>query len=602
MRCRHLIDDGPQGRVRPDAGSGACSAVVTARRPGGVRARGRRALVAGLIACLAFQPLLPIGAQDGVPALPSLGDPAAAVLPLGDEQRLGQRLMLEVWRNPLYLDDPVTLAYVQTLWARLLDTARSRGDVAPELDVSFSWDLFLIRERTLNAFALPGGHVGIHLGLLAATGSADEFAAVLAHELTHVSQRHIARGFATAQRQGTLGTAALLLGLLLAARAGSPDIAQAAVAGSQAAVIQGQLNFSREMEREADRIGAAIHAQSGFSPHGTAAMFDRLEQAARLNDSAAYAYLRTHPLSSERLAEARARASLLPAQSPTLSAMHALMRGRAKVLMEPTARNWQRLVSAADGLVRDKGEAREDVGPAPERLGMLYAAALAASALGDHGRAEALVHALDASVPVADPTAQDIQTAVGWLRVELALARGDGPGALSLMPSWPALSAPLSARSSSGLTAPAGPWARPNLLLQADAALAAAAPDPATGLVDAGKTDARALEALANARQALQVWTTEHPHDALAWEWLGRCAQASGLPLLAHRARAERLAITGDLDAAIDRLRVAQSEARGGARVDFIEASIIDVRLRQLQAQRKQWADELRRGSASGVR
>lgn len=598
MSRRRQIDQGPLGPLRPDAGSGACGAVVTARRPGGVRARGRRAFVAGLMACLAFQHLQPLAAQDGVPALPSLGDPAAAVLPLGEEQRLGQRLMLEIWRSPLYLDDPVTLAYVQTLWARLLDTARSRGDVAPELDASFSWDLFLIRERTLNAFALPGGHVGIHLGLLAATGSADEFAAVLAHELTHVSQRHIARGFATGQRQGTLGTAALLLGLLLAARAGSPDIAQAAVAGSQAAVIQGQLNFSREMEREADRIGAAIHAQSGFSPHGTAAMFDRLEQAARLNDSAAHAYLRTHPLSSERLAEARARASLLPAQSPTLAPMHALMRGRARVLMEPAAQNWQRLVAAADGLVRDAGEPREGAGPAPERLGTLYAAALAASALGDHGRAEALVQVLGASETVADSTAQDIQTAVGWLRVELALARGDGPRAWALMPSRQAVSA----RPSADPTSPAGPWARPNLLLQAAAALAAAAPDPATGLVDAGKADTRALEALASARQALQVWTTEHPRDALAWEWLGRCAQASGLPLLAHRARAEHLAITGDLDAAIDRLRAAQTQARGGARADFIEASIIDVRLRQLQEQRRQWTDELRRGSGPAAR
>jgi len=568
-------------------------------------------MATGLIVCLVLQPLQPLLAQGPVPALPALGDPAAAVLPLGEERRLGLRLMQQVWRSPMYLDDPVTLAYVQVLWNQLLDTARSRGDVAPELDASFAWDLFLIRDRTLNAFALPGGHVGIHLGLLAATGTADEFAAVLAHELTHVSQRHIARGFAVGQRQSALGTAALLLGLLVAARAGNPEIAQAAVAGSQAAVIQGQLNFSREMEREADRIGASIHAQAGFSPHGTAAMFDRLEQAARLNDTGAYAYLRTHPLSSERLADARARAALLPPQPAVLAPMHALMQGRARALMEPSSQNWQRLVSAAGELAPAASENAIDARVRSERLGALYAGALAAASLGDHPRAEALAQALSRDATAASPGAEALQTVIAWLSVELALARGDGSQALALMPATHA-SAPGSPDPKRGEPAAAAtgtpgrdagaqtpglsrPAARPGLLLQAAAALAAAAPDPVSGIVDRRQADARALEALASVRQALQVWTAEHPRDALAWEWLGRCAQALSLPLLAQRAQAERLATMGDLDAAIDRLLAAQSEARGGPRADFIEASIIDARLKQLQAQGRERADELRR-------
>lgn len=530
--------------------------------------------------------------------LPALGDPAAAVLPLSEERRLGERLMQQVWRSPTYLDDPVTLAYVQALWQRLIVTARARGDVAPELDDSFAWSLFLIRDRTLNAFALPGGHVGVHLGLLAATRSADEFAAVLAHELTHVSQRHIARGFATGQRQSALGTAALLLGLLLAARAGNPEMAQAAVAGSQAAMIQGQLNFSREMEREADRIGAAIHAQAGFSPHGTAAMFDRLEQAARLNDNGALAYLRTHPLGSERLADARARAALLPPQPPALTPMHALMQGRARVLMDPSAQNWQRLVAAVGDLPASTvGDARH-AAPTAERLGDLYAAALAASGLGEQGQARALVQALDDAATLIGATDTDVQTTIGWLRAELAIAQGDGPLALALMSS-------LRTPAGGGMSSPTPGMddrARPSLLLRAAAALAAARPDAVSGIVDRRQVDAPTLEALADVRQALQVWTTEHPRDALAWEWLGRCAQALGLPLLAQRARAERLAATGDLDAAIDRLLAAQSETRGAARADFIEASIIDVRLRQLQAQRRQWADELRRAGAPASR
>jgi predicted Zn-dependent protease len=598
-RERSAAGQGPHGSVRTGEGPVASAAGSARQRPGRLRLGLQRGLVSCLVACLAFQPWLPLRAQGAAaPALPALGDPASAVLPLGEERRLGERLMQQVWRSPMYLDDPVTLAYVQSLWERLIVTARARGDVAPELDDSFAWSLFLIRDRTLNAFALPGGHVGVHLGLLAVTRSADEFAAALAHQLTHVSQRHIARGFATGQRQSALGTAALLLGLLLAARAGNPDMAQAAVAGGQAAMIQGQLNFSREMEREADRIGAAIHAQAGFSPLGTAAMFDRLEQAARLNDSGSLAYLRTHPLGSERLADARARAALLPPQPPVLTPMHALMQGRARVLMEPSAQHWQRLVSAVDSLPASAGGDARNAGATAERLADLYAAALAASGLGEHAQAHALAQALDEAATLVGAAEPAVRTAIGWLHAELAIARGDGPRALALMSS---LHTPAQGQTS-GPASEAEFRARPGLLLKAAAALAAARPDAVSGLVDRQQVDAPTLEALSDVRQALQVWTAEHADDALAWEWLGRCAQALGLPLLAQRARAEQLAATGDLDAAIDRLLAAQAGARGTARTDFIELSIIDVRLRQLQAQRRQWADELRRAGTPASR
>ena len=114
-----------------------------------------------------------------------------------------------------------------------------------------------MRDRSVNAFALPGGYVGVHLGLIAMTGTRDELASVLAHELSHVTQRHIARGIANSKRQSLIGLAAMILGVLAASRAGSADGANAAIVGGQAAAIQGQLNFSRDMEREADRIGFA---------------------------------------------------------------------------------------------------------------------------------------------------------------------------------------------------------------------------------------------------------------------------------------------------------------------------------------------------------
>jgi predicted Zn-dependent protease len=179
-----------------------------------------------------------------------------------------------------------------------------------------------------------------------------------------------------------------------------------------------------------------------------------------------------------------------------------------------------------------------------------------------------------------------------WLHIELAIARGDGPRALAMVPR----------QMGQPATGVREPLARPAVLIHAAAALAAAMPDPSTGIVDRRQADPTATGALADARQALLAWTAEHPRDALAWEWLGRCAQALDLPLLAQRALAERLAAAGDFDAAIDRLLAAQSEARAGPRVDFIEASIIDARLRQLQAQRRAWADELRRAGSAGPR
>ena len=112
--------------------------------------------------------------------LPALGDSASEDLPVGAERRLGEQIMREVKRDPAYLDDPVLLDYVRSLWAPLLQAARARGDIGPEVDQAFAWNLFLVQDRSVNAFALPGGHVGVHLGLIAVTATRDELAAVVA--------------------------------------------------------------------------------------------------------------------------------------------------------------------------------------------------------------------------------------------------------------------------------------------------------------------------------------------------------------------------------------------------------------------------------------
>jgi predicted Zn-dependent protease len=529
--------------------------------------------------------------------LPSLGDSASEDLPVGTERRLGEQIMREIKRDPAFLDDPVLLDYVRSLWRPLLQAARTRGDIGPEIEQAFAWNLFLVQDRSVNAFALPGGHVGVHLGLIAVTATRDELAAVLAHELSHVSQRHIARSMGSASRQGALGVAAMLLGVLIAARSSNPDAAQAAIAGGQAAMIQGQLNFSRDMEREADRIGYGVFRDAGFAAPGMASMFEKLDQASRLNDSGGFPYLRSHPLTSERMAEARSRlAEPAGAAGTGRDSLHGLMQGRARVLMDPAADQWRRLVA----------QAQSSAGASS--AGALYAGALAASRLGDHRTAAALGEDLTRSLGTigAGPAAEAsealatddlrIRQAAQMLAAELALAREDSSGALAALDALNSVLGP--GRPAHPGSIDAGALAkRSGLMLRSQATLAAA-------VQGRGKVDRNADIALRETLESLQTWVSEHRDDAAAWLLLAQASDALGLQLRALRAQAEARAAVGDLGAAIDRLRAAQARSRSAAASsDFIEVSIIDTRLRELQALRRQEMEEARaRRGASGPR
>jgi len=245
------------------------------------------------------------GPASGNLVLPDLGDAAAAALSPTAERRLGDRIMRSIRRDPALLDDPLLLEYTESLWQSLLRAGRKRGDIGAELDAAHAWEAFLVRDRSVNAFALPGGYIGVHLGLIAMTATSDELASVLAHELAHVTQRHIARMIGQQAQMSWVSVASLLLGVLAASS--NPAAAQAMIAGGQAVAIQNQLNFSRDMEREADRVGFGVLMEGGFDPAGMAGMFEQLAQASRLNDDGSFPYLRTHPLTTERIGEARAR-------------------------------------------------------------------------------------------------------------------------------------------------------------------------------------------------------------------------------------------------------------------------------------------------------
>ena len=211
-----------------------------------------------LAATLCLPPLQLAQAQV---RLPALGESAGEEFSLGTERTLGQQIMREIRRDPAYLDDPLLLDYAQRVWQPLVEAARQRGEITPDTAQQLAFEVFLVRDRSVNAFALPGGYVGVHLGLIAMTVSADELAAVLAHELTHVTQRHIARGVVNAQRITLLSMAGLILGVLAASRAGSSDGVQAAVVGSQAAAAQ----RSPMQDREA-QSSSTLHLRP--APHG----------------------------------------------------------------------------------------------------------------------------------------------------------------------------------------------------------------------------------------------------------------------------------------------------------------------------------------------
>ena len=269
---------------------------------------------------------LPISAPTG--GLPALGD--GADITLSAERKLGDRIARELYRDPDYLEDPVLDEYLQNIWQPLVKGAQARGELSPEVQERFAWRILIGRDRSVNAFALPGGYLGIHLGLISVVTTRDELASVMAHELSHVTQRHISRSMGDQARMTPWLIGAMILGMLAAGK--SAQGAQAMIVGGQAMAAQSQLNFSRDMEREADRIGYGVMSEAGFDTLGFVTMFGKLQQAAGLNDSGSFPYLRSHPLSSERMADMQSRQQLQTPRPANLESdlIQAMISSRAR--------------------------------------------------------------------------------------------------------------------------------------------------------------------------------------------------------------------------------------------------------------------------------
>jgi predicted Zn-dependent protease len=438
---------------------------------------------------------------------------------------------------------------VQAIWQPLLAAARLRGELSPELDERFAFEIMMGRDRTVNAFALPGGYFGLHLGLLAVVTSRDELASVLGHELSHVTQRHISRLISKQSAQTPWVIGAMILGALAASK--SADAANALIAGGQAVAAQSQLNFSRDMEREADRVGFGVMTQAGFDPQGFVTMFDKLQNASRLNDNGSYPYLRSHPLTTERIADMQARQPLggVSGGAPVAvqSLAHAMVSSRANVLSNPNVdalRAWGVQVSSPAFARLDE----------PRQAAALYGAAMASARLREFANLPPLISKLDA-LAAHDPAAA---RQVRMLTAELALEANDPRPAVALMLGQTLAQSTLNANTVSG---------RPELMLSSQALIRTGTP----AMVD-------------QAAQQLQTWVATHPRDAQAWQLLAGAYSAQGQALRAIRADAEVRVAHRDFSGANDRFKAAQELAREQARrgrVDHIEASIIDTRSRQ---------------------
>ncbi|HLA75311.1 MAG TPA: M48 family metalloprotease [Gammaproteobacteria bacterium] len=255
--------------------------------------------------------------------LPDIGSGAGGVLSPAEEQQLGEAFMREIRQQLTILDDPEINEYIQSLGLKLVSNSDGQTQ-----DFTF----FIVVDPAINAFAAPGGFVGVNSGLILATQSESELASVLAHEIAHVTQHHLARAYEKADKFNLPTMAALVAAIVIGSR--NSQLGQAAMAGVQAGSAQAQINFTRSNEEEADRIGMQTLAHSDFDARSMPAFFERLEQSARYAGPSLPEFLRTHPVTTSRIADTRNRSEQYPYRQVADSLAYHLVRAKLRVLNE----------------------------------------------------------------------------------------------------------------------------------------------------------------------------------------------------------------------------------------------------------------------------
>ena len=308
--------------------------------------------------------------------LPDFGSPANAAISKSREAQIGRGVMLQLRNAGVVIDDPFLTEYVSTLGSKLA-THANNGE--------FNFDFFVVKDDRINAFALPGGYIGVNSGLVLASENESELAGVLAHEISHVTQRHIARAAYDNQRNSIVSLAAMLAALVLGAASDmSSDAMTGVITASQALAAQRQINFTRANEHEADRVGIELLSGAGFDPYGMATFFEKLSRRYGASSQYVPELLQTHPVSSQRVAEARDRARQLPTITHTSSLTYTLTKARMVALNAATP-------EAAFAAFRDKADS-----DAPEDR---YGLALASMRMSLHDNAERLFRGLIQDFP-----------------------------------------------------------------------------------------------------------------------------------------------------------------------------------------------------------
>ncbi|HEY4541991.1 MAG TPA: M48 family metalloprotease [Noviherbaspirillum sp.] len=461
--------------------------------------------------------------------LPSLGDSDRAELSPLMERRLGEQIMRDIRRDRDYLDDAPLLEYLNRFGTSLVEIhPEARGEA------NFDYFFFPVRDRTLNAFALPGGFIGVHTGLVLAAQNESELGSVLAHEIGHVSQRHIARMLGKQRQDSLIPLAAAVLAALAASA--SPDAASAVMMGGQGLAIQRQLNFSRDAEREADRIGVQILRDAGFDTSGMIGFFGRVQSVSRVYGDGAPAYLRSHPMTTERIADIQARTSGDRYRQRVDSLDFHLVRARARVLQNTSAQGLREAGSVFDTQLRQEGT--------PQAVAALYGHAFIALR---EGKAERARDWLGKAI-AATKQENAILTSLG---IDVALASRK-----------PDVAVTMAERAKAEF-----PLSRGIARQYAEALLA----------------DGQTEKAIAYLRDQAQLYR----QDARLQDLLARAYAAQGKQALQHLALAEAYALTGSLPAAIDQLGI----ARRAGDASFHELAVIDAREREFKAR---WMEQMK--------
>lgn len=345
---------------------------------------------------LLVPPTVPAAPGDD---LPDIGSPANSVLSREKEQQIGRSIFRSLVDTDRVISDPEIQEYLQDVGLKLAAQAQ---------DGDYRFTFFVVNDLAINAFALPGGYVGVHSGLILATKSESELAGVLAHEISHVTQRHISRAVFANQRSSILTMAAMLGAILLGAVGGNGDVITGAIATAQGVAAQQQINFTRANEYEADRVGVGVLAAAGFDPMGMPTFFETLARQTGPLASQAPEFLRTHPVTVNRIAETRERAASFPRPDVQDAAGYALTRARVRVLSSPTP---EKALEFFLGEQQDPKHAGD--------LGTGYGIALVRMELGQYAEARSLFQGLLATHPGVIPFH------TGLAGAELALGNRD---------------------------------------------------------------------------------------------------------------------------------------------------------------------------------